>query len=117
MKRRLLNLLTALSLLLCAAAVVLWACHYSVVYNPTREPSVYMTDGGSPQWTETHIPPWWWILLSGIAPALWLKRSVLPWLRDRRMRRGLCPACGYDLRATPGRCPECGTPASVTTTG
>jgi hypothetical protein len=39
----------------------------------------------------------------GLLPVGWLIRQ-LQW----RRRAGRCPACGYDLRATPDRCPECG---------
>jgi len=46
------------------------------------------------------------ILAAGLG-AVWV------WVRRRRrIRRGLCPACGYDLRGTAAassaRCPECG---------
>jgi hypothetical protein len=52
------------------------------------------------------VPCWFLALVFAMAPAARLRRL---W-RDRRLRRspGLCPGCGYDLRATPDRCPECG---------
>jgi hypothetical protein len=41
-------------------------------------------------------------------PLFDILEARIPVLRERRRKRGLCPSCGYDLRATPERCPECG---------
>jgi hypothetical protein len=57
------------------------------------------------------VPMWPAAVLFGVLPFYSL-------LRHRRRRKaGLCPACGYDLRATPGRCPECGTIAAANAAG
>ena len=50
------------------------------------------------------ICPYWFLAaLFSALPVRWL------WIRRRsRHKIGVCPSCGYDLRATPERCPECG---------
>src|SRR2546421_4991617 len=65
----------------------------------------------------------WVIRFVEIALPLWLASLLLclPSLisvfgclkRRRRLRRGLCPTCGYDLRQSKSTCPECGTPHST----
>lgn len=63
------------------------------------------------------VPMWFVVLLTAILPALAVTLELRTRRRERWLARGLCPDCGYDLRATPERCPECGrTPASAATT-
>jgi hypothetical protein len=150
MKRRLLNLLTLLSLLLCAAVCTLWVRSYFVqdmIYFPVGSRTAIsqsaggqlftivvnqaagarwlrqanpVPDGGSrtralmyirwnfsPHRPSQHlIVPHWLVAAGGGLPAL-LRIGVRRY-RKRRHHSGLCPSCGYDLRATPDRCPECG---------
>ena len=153
MRRTLLNLLTALSLLLCVAACVLWVRSYfvqDVIISSPGEPrsiNLHSTCGAFVLIRQTnYIPPvvrhsrdqvavyastpamalitfdvgedrpggvpwmvvfpqWLVVVVSGALPVARLRRRS----RKRRGSHAVCPACGYDLRASPGRCPECGT--------
>jgi hypothetical protein len=169
MLRRLFTLVSALSLMLCAATIVFWVRSYcggyarrdriNVQYSAdTYEVSSYLGrvrwdstptapvvrlvqsgPSGESSTTQIHNPVpgvnWaeHWITqsTSGRPSVAWIERrdgSVDYWLPTfvflvaplacfarwlwRRRRQGscigICPQCGYDMRATPDRCPECG---------
>jgi hypothetical protein len=46
--------------------------------------------------------------LCGPTSLYWFGRWIYVLKMRARARIGLCPSCGYDVRATPNRCPECG---------
>ena len=188
MRSRLLNLLTALSLLLCVAAAVLWVLSYTLRPEVSRvgfDRRAFVLNNGSvqsywikrfelvslrdsfgaaiaapgkplpylaepPGWHyaapgKSLLPPasrdllvrplatlsggavphpgviqgggieislWPFAVVTAALPFLWLLRRLRS-TGARRAAKGLCPRCGYDLRATPGRCPECGTIAAA----
>lgn len=62
--------------------------------------------GAHDEWLYVAIPFWVLALVFGPWPIFVLNRRLR---HGKRYAAGLCPSCGYDLRATPERCPECGT--------
>ena len=143
MTRRLLNLLTALSLMLCVAVGAMWvrSFYIPVAYrfhargewceavltrgrvSVSNAPEVVAHAHrrgrlGLPATTPS-TRAYWSQSSRAFGPVLIIFLAAGPALaarswQDRRhsLRVGLCPSCGYDLRASPGRCPECGHAAT-----
>jgi hypothetical protein len=85
--------------------------------SPPDEPGILgfrwysVLSSNTVRWRVLVVPYWALSSLFLVPPIL----RVLSLLRHRGKRSaGRCPACGYDLRATPTRCPECGAVPSAT---
>ncbi len=67
--------------------------------------------------TPVRVSEWWFPHWSVAAAAAlpFLLTAGAAMRRRKRQRIGLCPSCGYDLRASPEQCPECGAVSAKAT--
>jgi len=65
----------------------------------------YENSAGRYGWLRVSVPHWLVCVMAAVLPSMWFVRA---YRAARRKGEGLCPTCGYDVRATPERCPECG---------
>ena len=127
MRRSLLNLLTVLSLLLCVVVLVLkyqtlsfmtnrhlyveWSHPDGHRYHVRADPEgvVAFRFGQNLFGLPRIVVPYWVLFIAtALIPGARLVRLTRERRCSGRLSRGLCPSCGYDLRATPERGPECG---------
>jgi hypothetical protein len=78
---------------------------YSMKALWPSDPSYFVFRLGARSW-ELMFPHALPAAVFAIAPVCWFFSPHRR--RAKRLARGFCPSCGYDLRATPDRCPECG---------
>jgi hypothetical protein len=68
----------------------------------------YRSSDGPDGWALLTVPHAMVLAALLVLPVVVLHRERGLRARRRRAAAGLCPLCGYDLRASPGPCPECG---------
>ena len=78
---------------------------YGFAYNTSRSRTGYGSTSEFHYITVSHV---WAVGLPFLVGVLTARPLISVVRERRRVRQGHCPACGYDLRATPDRCPECG---------